>query len=117
MIGFDLISKFLRGGFPQRLGNEVHVQRQHIAGLRVGLPVFYAGGFGVKTRRSAVSAGYKAIVAHKLFLECGADFVEELRVLFFVLGAAGGVSHLAHQGCVIGPVGGGNQSIIGFAFG
>ncbi len=61
---------------------QVHVQSQHVAGLRVAT---MALGIGIidyaEGRRSVVGAGDEAILFDKLLLKCGANILEKLREL------------------------------------
>ena len=105
MIGMDFVCQFLGGRGAQPLREQIHVQRQHVAGLRVSSAAFSVWIVdGAKGRRAVVRSGHKAVGLHELFFKRGANLFKELLVLFLGLVAARGMGHLAHQRNIIGPI-------------
>ena len=118
VVGFDLVDQHLRSGGAEVLGQQVHVQREHVAGLGVAALAFGAGIVDLAEGGLVLSApATKPSAWTNCFSKGGADFVEEAGVFFVVLGAAGGLGHLLHERDVVGPVGGGDEGVVGLAFG
>ena len=70
VIGLDLVHQLLRRRRAQLLRQQVHVQRQHVAGLRVAALALRIRIVDLPERRRAVvRASHKSIVVHKLLLE------------------------------------------------
>src|ERR1035437_11179448 len=117
VVGLDLGNQFVRGRGAKILGQQVHVQRQNVAGLGVAALCFGVGIVDLaKGRGAVIRAGNKAVIVYKLPLQGRANLLELASVLRFVRGTTRGLCHLAHQRYVVSPVGGSDQDVVGFAF-
>ena len=117
VVGHNFVRQFLCCSGAQILGQQVHVQSQHVAGLRGAVRAFCAVLVALRHgRRGGINSGHKSVVAHKSLLECGANLVEQPRVLFLGMSAARRLRHLPHQRHVISPIGRRDQRVIGLPF-
>src|ERR1035441_4922369 len=98
MIGGDLVYEFLSCRRAQRIGQQVHVQRQHIAGLRIAALALRIWIIDLSEgRRAVICTRDEPIRMHKLLFESRTNLFEELFIFLFGLSTPPRMWQLSHD--------------------